>query len=71
MQLWEKWLEAARTMDAHIMSIGMLRDANSATRTLREAINIMRRDGPWSNMGHQISQTLDQIVRGLAPSIPD
>lgn len=66
-----KWLEAAQTMDAHIMGIGMLGDADSATRTLQEAINVLRRDGPWGHMGHQISQTLDQILRGLTPSIPD
>jgi hypothetical protein len=65
------WLEEMPILTAHITGVGLLMDADSASRTLKEAIKIMRRPAPWAHLSHQIARTLEEVLHGLNPSLPD
>ena len=69
-QALQAWLNGSWTMSVHITGIGILNEADSASRTLQQTIKILRRDGSWGQIGRLFAAVFQQVLEGTTPSPP-
>ncbi|PWY72801.1 hypothetical protein BO83DRAFT_378746 [Aspergillus eucalypticola CBS 122712] len=71
--LQEKWIVGTlgKRTQLHISGIGVLNGQNSMSRIFKEAVRILDHDKAWSRQANAIKRSLQQILRGGAPSFTD
>lgn len=69
-QALQSWLNGSRTMSVHITGIGILDEADSASRTLQQTIKILRRGGSWGQIGRHFAAVFQQVLDGTTPLPP-
>ncbi|KAL9562743.1 hypothetical protein ACKAV7_013095 [Fusarium commune] len=65
------WLEGLPVFRLHITGIGFLEGSDSGSRTLKEAVRIMRRSTTWRTLNSVLAFPLEQLCHGLSPLVPE